>query len=265
MGELSALSDKARVTKTHGFISFLETRGTLLRWYTQNIDGLEEKALVPKDQENSKKANSKIVQLHGNLQSVKCTLCSNKLPLVKEHVEAYFKKGVPPPCPSCDSKAQLRSALGKRAISVGSLRPDVVLYNEYHDKGNLLKFINLGDEIAQVIKSDLSKKPTVLLVLGTSLKVAGIKAMVKSAAKTVIDSRGVVVLINDVSLGKEWEGVFTHWIQGKCDDSCDLLQKGLLSLNKKQVSPSKSPVELKSVPLTSVYKVTKKGGKAKKA
>lgn len=141
MGELSALSSKARLTKTHGFISYLETRGTLLRWYTQNIDGLEEKALSSKDKENSKKNTSKIIQLHGNLQSVKCTLCSHKLPLVKEHVEIYFKKGLPPPCPSCDSKAQVRSALGKRAIAVGSLRPDVVLYNEHHDGGILKKYL----------------------------------------------------------------------------------------------------------------------------
>ena len=91
--------------------------------------------------------------------------------------------------------------------------------------------------------------------------------MVKSAAKTVIASRGVVVLINDVPLGKEWEGIFTHWIEGKCDDTCDLLQKGLESLGKKkkEASPLKSPVELKSVPLTTVYKVTKKGEKVKKA
>jgi hypothetical protein len=91
--------------------------------------------------------------------------------------------------------------------------------------------------------------------------------MVKSAAKTVIASHGVVVLINDVSLGKEWEGVFTHWIQGKCDDSCDFLQQGLafLGKKKKQASPLKSPVELKNIQLTSVYKITKKGEKAKKA
>ena len=139
MGELSALSSKARLTKTHGFISYLEKRGSLLRWYTQNIDGLEERALV-KDKENKEsKKTCKIIQLHGNLQSVKCTLCSNRLPLIQEHVEIYFKKGVPPPCPSCDSKAQVRSALGKRAISVGSLRPDVVLYNEHHDKGIIVK------------------------------------------------------------------------------------------------------------------------------
>lgn len=102
------------------------------------------------------------------------------------------------------------------------------------------------------------------------MKVSGIKAMVKSAAKTVVASHGVVVLINDVSLGKEWEGVFTHWIQGKCDVSCDLLQKGLISFEKKktELSPLKSPVELKSkcehLPLSSVYK-NKKVGRAKKA
>lgn len=138
MGELSALSSKARLTKTHGFISYLEKRGTLLRWYTQNIDGLEERALVKDKENNDSKKTSKIIQLHGSLKSVKCTLCSHKLPLITEHVEIYFKKGVPPPCPSCDSKAQVRSALGKRPISVGSLRPDVVLYNEHHGEGSLL-------------------------------------------------------------------------------------------------------------------------------
>jgi hypothetical protein len=61
--------------------------------------------------------------------------------------------------------------------------------------------------------------------MGTSLKVAGIRAAVKSLAKTILASEGVVVLINDRPLGKEWEGVFTHWIRGKCDAICSDLQR----------------------------------------
>ena len=49
MGELSELCRKAKITKTHSFIGFLEKRGTLLRWYTQNIDGLEARVLDIKE------------------------------------------------------------------------------------------------------------------------------------------------------------------------------------------------------------------------
>lgn len=148
MGELSLLCNKARVTKTHGFIEFLETRGTLLRWYTQNIDGLEDRALAmrsqdPKPLENDLKKVSKlpkIIQLHGNLQNVKCTLCSAQLPIAVEHT-ATFIKGQAPACPACTDIALMRSALGKRAVSVGSLRPDVVLYNEHHSKGVIFSWL----------------------------------------------------------------------------------------------------------------------------
>lgn len=61
--------------------------------------------------------------------------------------------------------------------------------------------------------------------MGTSLKVAGIRAAVKSLAKTILAADGVVVLINDRPLGKEWEGVFTHWVRGKCDAICLDMQR----------------------------------------
>ena len=162
MGELSVLCTKARVTKTHDFIEFLESRGCLLRWYTQNIDGLEERALscsvpfnvsttntVEENKENTssktRQKHSKIVQLHGNLQNVKCTLCSTHLPLSQEYMN-IFKKGQAPCCPSCVDIAEMRTALGKRAVSVGSLRPDVVLYNEHHSKGKLLLSVSVGKQ-----------------------------------------------------------------------------------------------------------------------
>ena len=150
MGELSVLCQKAQTTATHGFISFLHERGTLLRWYTQNIDGLEERVLVPtvalKEDEEAEytkgknptgKASKKfplVVQLHGNLQSVKCTLCPHQSPMEDTHVKT-FREGKAPVCPACEDLSQIRAAQGKRALSRGTLRPDVVLYNEHHAEG----------------------------------------------------------------------------------------------------------------------------------
>jgi NAD-dependent histone deacetylase SIR2 len=52
-----------------------------------------------------------------------------------------FRKGEAPACPNCNDIAETRQALGKRALSIGTLRPDVVLYNENHSGGMNL-FIN---------------------------------------------------------------------------------------------------------------------------
>ena len=190
MGELSVLCSKARITQTHHFVKFLRERGTLQRWYTQNIDGLEDRVLgsvaqveeetvalalqkvsissknspgnrKTKDQVKSELVSSEVVaqktsvtvvatrgastsdkyptviQLHGSLEHVKCTLCSHRDSMSSKHVST-FRKGQAPACPNCFDIAETRQALGKRALSMGTLRPDVVLYNENHSDGNLL-------------------------------------------------------------------------------------------------------------------------------
>jgi NAD-dependent histone deacetylase SIR2 len=101
MGELSVLCSAAKTTPTHSFVSYLHhKRRALLRWYTQNIDGLEELSLAgvsletemelpPPIQESGEESKPVatstgkakfplVVQLHGNLQSVKCTLCPHQ-------------------------------------------------------------------------------------------------------------------------------------------------------------------------------------------
>lgn len=76
---------------------------------------------------------------------------------------------------------------------------------------------------------DLTRTPDLLLVLGTSLKVHGLKRLVKELAKAVHSlpvtsnrpegGKGRVVFINKTPpLGAEWKGVFDYWIQGECDD-----------------------------------------------
>lgn len=76
IAELKSMIDKAHPGPTHRFLKTLDTKGRLLRSYTQNIDGFEEKAglqghVVLKGK--AKKFNAKDtknVQLHGDIQCV---------------------------------------------------------------------------------------------------------------------------------------------------------------------------------------------------
>jgi hypothetical protein len=100
-----------------------------------------------------------------------------------------------------------------------------------------------------VIQKDSSKKPQLLLVMGTSLKVAGIRQLVKNIGKLIQEKEGFVVLINDSYLGKEWDGVFTHWIRGKCDATTSLLKSCIIELERKPITavprtPKKTAIEI---------------------
>ncbi|KAG0338715.1 hypothetical protein BG004_007108 [Podila humilis] len=111
----------------------------------------------------------------------------------------------------------IRVAQGKRKIATGTLRPDIVLYNENHP---------FGDAIGRIQLNDLQKSPDVLLVMGTSLKVHGLRLLVRKVAKTVHENkRGCVILVNKTPVvGKEWSGVFDYFIEGETDRWCHIVE-----------------------------------------
>jgi len=140
MGEFKEILSKAKITSTHRFVKELDNQGKLLRCYTQNIDSLERRLQLSTDITDKK--NVKIVQLHGDMDRVVCTLCQETFEFTNDH-KTVFKEGNSVPCPSCQSKSNIREMTGKRAISVGSLRPNIVLYNEHHINGNI--YININN------------------------------------------------------------------------------------------------------------------------
>jgi NAD-dependent histone deacetylase SIR2 len=212
--------DKAKPTPTHNFIKELESCGKLLRCYTQNIDALETELQLCSEWKSTWKetlSTTKLVQLHGSLKRVVCTLCKTRLEFSQEHREV-FQEGETPPCPSCTEQHDIRVALGKRSPAVGGLRPDIVLYNEYHDD---------GDDIARLFERDVKQKPDLLLVFGTSLKVVGIQHMVKRAAKAVHElKKGRVIFINTTppTSRQTWSNIFDYHVMATSDDTV----KGLL-------------------------------------
>ena len=96
-----------------------------------------------------------------------------------------------------------------RALPVGTLRPSIVLYDENHP---------LGEQIGDLQVFDLFRKPDLLLIMGTSLKVHGLKRVVREFAKAVHAKKGgLVVFINLTPPSKEWEDVIDIHIQGETD------------------------------------------------
>ncbi|KAH9922822.1 DHS-like NAD/FAD-binding domain-containing protein [Epithele typhae] len=213
------------------------THNKLLRSYTQNIDGLEERAgLVGTSREEVRMkgpGSSKIrtkgvrnVQLHGNIHRVRCTYCSADYPCDQAHLDAFLA-GNPPDCPDCAQRSSDRVARSARAIKVGTLRPAVVLYDEPHP---------LGDDIGTIQTSDIARKPDMLIIMGTSLKVHGFKKLVKEFARAVHESRpspsllsgsslkktakslaGKVVFVNKTSPGSEWDEIIDYHVSGETD------------------------------------------------
>jgi NAD-dependent histone deacetylase SIR2 len=204
-----------------GITNFGHLVDVYLSFFAQNIDSLESRLALSTDLSNPKTV--RVVQLHGDLDHVTCTHCKTLLPFDNTHM-SVFNSGTAPECPSCVSAVEIRTALGKRTMAIGTLRPNVVLYNEHHSQGH---------EIAELAASDVRKRPDMLIVMGTSLKVDGVRRLVKDLAKAVHSMKsGVVVLVNRTELGKEWSDVFDYYIKGDSDAIVDLLEGEVKKLDE---------------------------------
>ena len=106
----------------------------------------------------------------------------------------------------------MHEAKGKRSLKIETLLPNIALYNDPTPHPSTTTTI-------KVISSDLARKPDLLLIFGTSLKVYGIKKLVKDFAKQVhANKRGTVIFINKTEVGNvEWNKFIDYWIEGDCD------------------------------------------------
>ncbi|PPQ67170.1 hypothetical protein CVT25_005771 [Psilocybe cyanescens] len=211
ISQLKRSIDAAEPAPTHHFIKTLDSKKKLLRSYTQNIDGLEARVGLLgsscQDAKSSGKGKTKIrtkdvrnVQLH------------------EEHL-VIFEKGNAPDCPECLSRSEARAARAARPIRVGNLRPGIVLYDETHP---------LGDDIGIIHTSDLGRKPDMLIIMGTSLKVHGLKKLVKDFARSIHSSTSPsdassskkpfkVIFVNKTAPGAEWNDIIDYHISGETD------------------------------------------------
>lgn len=70
----------------------------------------------------------------------------------------------------------------------------------------------------RVIRDDLKQKLDLLIILGTSLKVYGMRKLVKKFAMKVHSNKGFVIFINKTEAGiSEWSEVLDYVVVGDCD------------------------------------------------
>ena len=141
-----------------------------------------------------------------------------------------------------------------RAIKTGMLLPSLVLYDQPHPQ---------GEDIILAQDKDIAKRPDCLIIMGTSLKVVGIKRLVKDFIKTIRDEQAVasekarvvlsamsnnksgsrpltpaaaakvkkpldklpVIFVNKTRPDKEWEGLVDVWIEAECDAFADGVER----------------------------------------
>ncbi|CDR45722.1 CYFA0S19e02256g1_1 [Cyberlindnera fabianii] len=242
MSNLFLHTKDARPTKTHRFIADKIASKKVLRCYTQNIDAIEAKCGLNMDF-NGPKTEKKlstlqrwksldVVQLHGDLNSLKCTSC-NKTTQWTRRIINEFQQGELPECPQCIDMCNRRVDAGKRSTGqVGLLRPSIVLYGENHPNSEM---------ITQGLNSDLKSKPDFLLIMGTSLKVYGVKQMVKSISQAVHAKGGLVVLVNRDPIAG-WTGIIDHQINMDCDEFITLYENYERTASVKK-SPRKVSVQ----------------------
>ncbi|KAI2776294.1 DHS-like NAD/FAD-binding domain-containing protein [Daldinia loculata] len=156
------------------------------------------------------------VFLHGSLHALRCFVCGKLCDWDEDGRESCTMSGEQPECPHCAGATAARQEKGKRALGIGKLRPDIVLYGEEHPQSDL---------ISPIVQHDLSVGPDLLLILGTSLKVHGLKVMVKEFAKAVHNKGGKVIFINLTRPSDSaWGDIIDYWIEWDCDAWVDDLK-----------------------------------------
>ena len=207
---LSHLVSAAEPTVFHQMLSTLGKEGRLLRLYTQNVDGID--VALPSLGTNvplsSKGPWPRTVQLHGGLEKMVCSKCSH----LSDFEPALFEGPEPPLCRVCVETDKVRTDhAGKRSHGIGRLRPRIVLYNEHNPD---------EEAIGAVVGSDLRSRPDAVIVVGTSMKIPGVRRIVREMCGVVRGRRdGLAVWINrdPPPLGKDFEDCWDLVVKGSSD------------------------------------------------
>ena len=208
---MSELVKEARPTAFHNMLSDLALEGQLLRLYTQNVDGLDVElpCLNTEIPLNTKGPWPPTIQLHGGLAKMTCSKCSK----VADFDPSLFNGPEPPPCTFCVEADRVRTDhAGKRSHGIGRLRPRMVLYNEQNPD---------QDAIGSVVSADLRARPDAVIVVGTSMKIPGVRRIVREMCGVVRSRRdGLAVWINrdPPPPGKEFEDCWDLVVKGACDE-----------------------------------------------
>ncbi|PGH02541.1 hypothetical protein GX51_04567 [Blastomyces parvus] len=207
---LSGMAASAQPTAFHHLLARLAKDGRLMRLYTQNVDGIETSLppLATQVPLGVKAPWPRTIQLHGGLEKMVCQKCRHTSDFEAE----LFQGPDPPLCRKCCETDQFRTTTGQRSHGVGKLRPRIVLYNEHNPD---------EEAIGSVVTADLRARPDALIVVGTTLKIPGVRRIVKEMCHVVRGRKdGITMWINHepVPVGKGFEDCWDLVIKGDCDE-----------------------------------------------
>ncbi|KAH8697295.1 DHS-like NAD/FAD-binding domain-containing protein [Talaromyces proteolyticus] len=196
-------------TAFHHMLARIAQDNRLSRLYTQNIDCIESSMppLATQVPLAPKAPWPRCIQLHGSLKMMVCQKCRH----LSEFDGTLFEGPDAPACPACTETDDLRTTTGQRSHGVGKMRPRIVLYNEHNPD---------EEAIASVMNTDIRSRPDAVIVVGTSLKIPGVRRLVKSLCKVVRSRRnGVAMWINnEPPVGKEFEDCWDLIVKGNCEE-----------------------------------------------
>ena len=182
-----------------------------MRLYTQNVDGIDT-SLPPLETRvplSMKGPWPRTIQLHGGLEKMVCSKCNH----LSDFEPALFDGPQPPFCTICVETDKVRTDhAGKRSHGIGKLRPRIVLYNEHNPD---------EEAIGAVVSSDLRARPDAVIVVGTSMKIPGVRRIVREMCGVVRGRRdGLAVWINHEPppVGKEFENCWDLIVNGGSDE-----------------------------------------------
>lgn len=228
--DLSGLMKEAKPTSFHHMLATIAQEGRLMRLYTQNVDCLDT-SLEPLRTNiplNNKGPWPVTIQLHGGLEKMQCTKCNQ----VADFKGSLFQGPEPPLCQLCVEQDNVRTNFaGKRSHGIGRLRPRMVLYNEYNPD---------EDAIGRVSQADLRRVPDAVIVVGTSLKVPGVRRIVRElclATRSKRDGFTAWINLDPVPQGPDMKDLWDLVVRGKSDDIASLL--GLPRWNCEDVGTDK--------------------------
>ncbi|KAE8133162.1 DHS-like NAD/FAD-binding domain-containing protein [Aspergillus pseudotamarii] len=206
---LSEEAAKTSPTAFHHMLARLSQENRLTRLYTQNIDGIETSMppLATQIPLNVKAPWPRTIQLHGSLEKMVCQKCRH----LGDFDGAMFDRPDAPECPECARNNQFRIETGQRSHGIGKMRPRIVLYNEHNPD---------EEAITSVMNADVRSRPDALIVVGTSLKIPGVRRLVKSLCSVIRSRRnGVTMWINnEPPAGKEFEDCWDLMVKGDCEE-----------------------------------------------
>lgn len=105
----------------------------------------------------------------------------------------------------------------------------MLLYGEEHPNGK---------EIGKLATKDESKVDC-LIIMGTSLKIPGIKSLIKKFSRAARSRGGYIILVNKTDvITKEWNGVIDYQIEGACDDWVRMVEEELEMMEKQDEGES---------------------------